>query len=32
LNVRNILYNIVSPVEHCYGFEQCYVILHNLRS
>jgi hypothetical protein len=21
LNVRNILLNIVSPVEHCYGFE-----------
>ena len=25
MNMGNILYNIVSPMEHCYGFEQCYV-------
>ena len=24
LNVRNIWHNIVSPIEHCYGYEQCY--------
>ena len=24
LNVRNIPYNIVNPIEHCYEFEYCY--------
>ena len=26
LNVGNILWNIVSPTEHCYECEYCYVI------
>jgi len=21
----NIMWNVVSPTKHCYGFEQCYV-------
>ena len=25
MNVRNVLQNIVSPTEHCYGHEYCYV-------
>ena len=24
MNVGNILQNIVSPIEHCYGSESCY--------
>jgi len=25
MNVENILHDIVSPIEHYYGYEECYV-------